>query len=51
MDDPKNIMILCIDCHLNKPIPKWNEREFAGALGIEIRSKTGKQTEKRICQK
>lgn len=41
IDDPKNIMTLCINCHLYKTIPKWNEKEFCEALGIKPRSKTG----------
>lgn len=42
MDDPANIVYLCNDCHLNKPIPKMTEVEFCKALGIEIRSKSGR---------
>ena len=39
LDDRRNIMYLCSVCHLNKPIPKWTEREFCEALGIEYRGK------------
>ena len=38
--DARNIVILCANCHLNKPIPKWNELEFCNVLGIDPRSKT-----------
>lgn len=42
IDHPKNIMLLCSLCHLNKPIPKFTEREFCKALDIQPRSKVGK---------
>lgn len=41
--DFKNIMVLCEECHLHKPIPKWSEIRFCTELGIEPRSKTGKE--------
>lgn len=28
LDEPFNIMLLCEDCHLNKPVPKYTEKEF-----------------------
>jgi hypothetical protein len=28
LDDDRNIMYLCSVCHLNKAIPKMNEKEF-----------------------
>jgi 5-methylcytosine-specific restriction endonuclease McrA len=37
-----NLMALCYDCHHNKPLDKWSEKEFCQALGIAIRSKTGR---------
>jgi hypothetical protein len=40
IDHPRNIMMLCNDCHLTKPIPKFTEREFCDALEIMPRSKT-----------
>ena len=42
LDDERNIMYLCNDCHLNKSVPKWNELEFCEAIGIEVRSKSGR---------
>lgn len=42
LDDPRNIMYLCNDCHVGgASIPKLTEREFCEAIGIEIRSKSG----------
>jgi len=41
LDRGENIMYLCNLCHLNKPIPKLTEREFAERLGINVRSKLG----------
>ena len=43
-----NTMIVCGDCHLNKPIPKLTEVEFCKRLGIEPRSKEGKEIWKRM---
>jgi len=37
---PENIINVCVDCHLNKPIPKYTEREFCEVMGIAPRSKT-----------
>ena len=41
LDDPKNTIDLCSDCHMTKSIPKMTEREFCEAIGIEIKSKSG----------
>lgn len=38
-----NIIFLCYDCHHNKPVKKWNEKQFCEHFGIEPRSKSGKQ--------
>ena len=43
IDHPDNILFLCDDCHLNKPIPKWTEKEFCEHFGIKIRSKSTKE--------
>jgi predicted nucleic-acid-binding Zn-ribbon protein len=40
--DKRNLVNCCQNCHLWKTIPKWNEKEFAAAMGIEPRSKTAK---------
>jgi hypothetical protein len=42
--DQKNIVTICLDCHLNKPVPKWSEIEFCNALGIVPRSKIATRT-------
>lgn len=42
LDDPRNLMDLCADCHLNKSIPKMTEAEFCKTVGIEMESKSGK---------
>ena len=39
IDDERNIMYLCNDCHLSKSIPKMSELEFCKALKIKPRSK------------
>jgi len=44
----KNVISICSVCHLNKSIPKYNEIEFCWALGIEPRSKSGKELWKRF---
>jgi RecJ-like exonuclease len=46
--DKRNIMILCADCHLNGAIKKYTEQEFCEVMGIEVRSKTGKQRMKNV---
>ena len=38
--DMRNLVNICENCHMTKPIPKWTEREFCQALGIPARSKT-----------
>jgi 5-methylcytosine-specific restriction endonuclease McrA len=42
LHDKTNILILCLDCHITKPIPKQSELEFCEKLGIEPKSKEGK---------
>lgn len=39
IDDPRNIMYLCNSCHLNKIIPKMDEKEFCAKMGIKPRGK------------
>jgi len=39
LDDPRNLVMLCSVCHLNKPIPKLSEFEFCRKLNIQMRSK------------
>lgn len=39
---PKNLMRVCEDCHMTKPIPHYTERQFCEALEIIPRSKTEK---------
>lgn len=39
---PENLLIICLDCHLTKTLPKMTEIEFCKKLKIEVRSKTGK---------
>lgn len=38
----RNTIFLCADCHLNKAIPKFTEKEFCNALQIEPKSKSEK---------
>jgi hypothetical protein len=38
----ENLVDICADCHLNKSVPHWTEREFCENFGIEIRSKSGR---------
>jgi len=38
-----NLLPLCSTCHLNKPIPKWNEIEFCKHFKIIPRTKTGRR--------
>ena len=40
IDDLRNIMPVCADCH--PKAPHLTEREFCERLGIETRSKSGK---------
>ena len=35
----RNLMRICADCHLTKPIPKFTEVEFCMVMGIRPRSK------------
>lgn len=38
-----NLMRLCYNCHHNKPVEKWTEKQFCDHFGIEPRSKSGRQ--------
>ena len=40
LDDSRNMMPVCADCH--PKAPHLTEREFCELLGIATRSKTGK---------
>jgi len=40
IDDERNIMNLCNDCHLSKSLKKLDELEFCRMLKIKPRSKT-----------
>ena len=42
LHDQRNLLYTCDDCHKWKPIPKLTEREFCTALGIAVKSKTGR---------
>jgi len=44
LDDPKNLVYdLCNDCHAEADGNDiWTEREFCTALGIAVKSKTGR---------
>jgi len=42
VDDDRNIILLCEDCHNWKPLLKYTEWEFCEALGIEPRSKVAR---------
>lgn len=47
IDHSENIQYLCYDCHHNKPLDKWTEKEFCNNFGIEQRSKSGKWKERK----
>ena len=47
LDDPRNIQMLCYDCHHNKPVKKLSEIDFCELLGIEPRSDEYKQRKMR----
>jgi len=49
--DKKNIVIICEPCHLWKEIPRWSEKEFCQALGIEPKSKSSVMRAMRVSQK
>ena len=34
-----NLQFLCEECHLNKPVDKWTEKEFCENFNINIRGK------------
>jgi hypothetical protein len=40
---PDNLMRLCYNCHHNKSLEKWTEKQFCDHFGIEPRSKSGRQ--------
>lgn len=45
LDDPRNIQLACPDCHASHRSTKlkhFSEAEFCEAVGVEIRSKTGR---------
>jgi hypothetical protein len=39
IDHPRNIVYLCEQCHLWKPVPKLTELEFCEKLNIKPKSK------------
>lgn len=39
INDNRNKIHVCHVCHLNKPIPKYTEKQFCKIMGIEPRSK------------
>lgn len=39
IDHPDNLVDICADCHLTKPILKWTELEFCRHFEIKPRSK------------
>jgi len=41
LDHPTNIFWCCLGCHLNKVIPRHNEKQFCALQGIKPRSKSG----------
>jgi len=40
IDDPRNLIELCIDCHLSKTLQKISEEEFCRMMGVKPRSKS-----------
>jgi hypothetical protein len=42
INDERNKIMLCSICHLNKSVPHYTEKEFCEIMGIEPRSKSGK---------
>lgn len=42
IDHPDNKIDYCVDCHDNRSIENWSEKEFCEYFGIEIRSKSGR---------
>ena len=54
MDSPKNIQIVCADCHVSHRSPKlihFGELRFCDELGIKPRSITGKQLYEKIVRR
>ena len=41
IDDPRNIIYVCVECHLQKPVPKLTEYDFCRIMQIKPRTKTG----------
>lgn len=45
LDDPRNLMLVCADCHSSHASPDlvhWDEMEFCFMLGVDPRSKLNK---------
>jgi len=40
---PDNLMDICENCHLTKPVEHWTEKEFCEFFNIEIKSKSGQK--------
>ena len=40
IDHDNNIMLVCYDCHHNKPLQKFSEVEFCEAVGVKPMGKT-----------
>ena len=40
IDDSRNLMSLCPDCHLSKSLKKLTEEQFCRIMGIRPRSKS-----------
>ena len=43
IDHPSNIQYLCYECHHNKTLDKYTEKEFCNIMNIELKSKSGEQ--------
>lgn len=45
LDDPRNLMDVCHDCHASHASPDlihWDEARFCEEIGVEVRSKVGR---------
>ena len=40
IDDPRNLMQICVDCHVSKTLKKLTEEQFCRMMGIRPRSKS-----------
>jgi hypothetical protein len=40
IDDPRNLMEVCIDCHMSKSLKKLTEESFCRIMGVKPRSKS-----------